>query len=207
MTVNSTYMGNSVFHLCFNNYKILEQMHHQILGTTQPGEVGEITGIHDNMREMQVGEDQPHFSETPWFRRIVQLLIRKNLEGDSPLNLAIQNKNFRCFELMLSILNNARDVFVSKNFLSDLGQMIEMESKTVDQFFNQKFVENKATIDIEKVKWTIEEESVGIVLKSQLFTPAMIEEITCPPSDGEQEEEEEVKRDKISTKYTLDIHA
>lgn len=35
----------------------------------------------------------------------------------------------------------------------------------------------------------------------------MIEEITCPPSDGEQEEEEEVKRDKISTKYTLDIHA
>lgn len=88
------------------------------------------------MREMQVGEDQPHFSETPWFRRIVQLLIRKNLEGDSPLNLAIQNKNFRCFELMLSILNNARDVFVSKNFLSDLGQMIEMESKTVDQFFN-----------------------------------------------------------------------
>jgi len=55
-------------------------------------------------------------------------LIRKNKDGDSPLNLAIRNKNFRCFELMLSILLNASDVFISRNFLNDLAVMIELEA-------------------------------------------------------------------------------
>lgn len=48
--------------------------------------------------------------------------------------------------------------------------MLEVEAKTVDKFFDEKMVENKSTKDIEKVRWTIEEESVRIVLKSQLFT-------------------------------------
>ena len=38
----STYMGDSVFHLCYHNYKILEKLHLEICGTTTPGEVGEI---------------------------------------------------------------------------------------------------------------------------------------------------------------------
>ena len=75
-------------------------------------------------------------------------------------------KSFRCFELMLSILTNATDVFVSKNFLLDLGFMLDVEAKTVDKFFDEKMVENESTRDIEKVRWTIEEESVRIVLKS-----------------------------------------
>ena len=74
-------------------------------------------------------------------------------------------KSFRCFELMLSILTNATDVFVSKNFLLDLGFMLDVEAKTVDKFFDEKMVENESTRDIEKVRWTIEEESVRIVLK------------------------------------------
>ena len=68
-----------------------------------------------------------HFDK-PHFRRVVQLLVRKNKNGESPLNLAIKNKNFRCFELMLSILLNASDVFVSRNFLNDLAHMIEIEA-------------------------------------------------------------------------------
>lgn len=75
-------------------------------------------------------------------------------------------KSFRCFELMLSILTNATDVFVSKNFLLDLGFMLDVEAKTVDKFFDEKMVENESTRDIEKVRWIIEEESVRIVLKS-----------------------------------------
>lgn len=63
---------------------------------------------------------------------MVQLLIRKNKDGDSPLNLAIRNKNFRCFELMLSMLLNASDVFISRNFLNDLAFMIELEATTVE---------------------------------------------------------------------------
>ena len=66
---------------------------------------------------------------------------------------------------MLSILTNATDVFVSKNFLLDLGFMLDVEAKTVDKFFDEKMVENESTRDIEKVRWTIEEESVRIVLK------------------------------------------
>lgn len=58
------------------------------------------------------------------------------MEGDSPLNLAIRNKNFRCFELMLSILLNANDVFISKNFLNDMGNILEVEAHTVEMFFD-----------------------------------------------------------------------
>ena len=112
------------------------------------------------------------------------MLIRKNNDGDSPLNLAIRNKNFRCFELMLSILLNATDCFVSKNFLSDLGNMIELEAPTVELFFDKKLVDNVATKAIEKVKWSLEDSSVGIVVPSQLFTKEMIEEHTCPKDDS-----------------------
>lgn len=38
----STYMGNSVFHLCYNKFAILECLHKQVCGTKTPGEVGEI---------------------------------------------------------------------------------------------------------------------------------------------------------------------
>lgn len=44
------------------------------------------------------------------------------------MNLAIRNKNFRCFEMMLSILLNASDAFVSRSFLRDMGYMIEIEA-------------------------------------------------------------------------------
>ena len=40
--VQSTYMGNSVFHLCYNNFAVLEKLHLEVCGTTTPGEVGEI---------------------------------------------------------------------------------------------------------------------------------------------------------------------
>lgn len=104
--------------------------------------------------------------DLPYFRRIVQLLIRKNADGDSPINLAIRYKNFRCFELMLSILLNASNTFVSRNFLSEVSIMLEIEAKTVEEFFNRKFVDNASSQAIEKVKWTIEEESKIIVLPS-----------------------------------------
>lgn len=128
--------------------------------------------------------------EAPWFRRVVQLLTRKNMEGDSPLNLAIRNKNFRCFELMLSILVNANDVFVSKSFLRDLGYMIEIEASTIDLFFDTKMVDNIASKRIEKVKWTIEKESIGMLLSSQLFTKEKIEEYTCPRDKNTPAEDE-----------------
>ena len=37
----STYNGNSVFHLCYNNFSILESIHKTVCGTATPGEVGE----------------------------------------------------------------------------------------------------------------------------------------------------------------------
>ena len=99
----------------------------------------------------------------------------KNSEGDTPLNLAIRNKSFRCFELMLSMLLQAQDSYVSRNFLSDLELMIGMESPTVDKFFDMKMVDNAASKAIEKIKWSLEEEKTSIVLQSQLFTKEMIE--------------------------------
>lgn len=72
--------------------------------------------------------------------------------------------------MMLSILLNASDAFVSKSFLRDMGYMLEIEAPVVEQFFNRKLVDNKASMQIEKVKWTIEKESVGMLLTSQLFT-------------------------------------
>ena len=183
----STYMGESVFHLCFNNFDILEKFHKQLCGTINPGEAGEIFDVDPAAAG---GERRPgsHF-EKPTFRRVVQLLIRKNKNGDSPLNLAIRNKNFRCFELMLSILLNAGDVFISRNFLNDLSFMIELEASTVEQFFERKLVDNFASKAIEKVKWTIDEESIGIVHSSQLFSKALIEKHTAP----DEEESTEVK--------------
>ena len=83
-------------------------------------------------------------------------MLSKNKDGESALNLAIKQKNFRCFELMLSILLNAGDAFVSRNFLSDLGSMMELEAQTVESFFERKLVDNFASIAIEKVKWTLE---------------------------------------------------
>ena len=47
--------------------------------------------------------------------------------------------------------------------------MIEMESKTVDKFFDMKMVDNAASKAIEKIKWSLEEEKTSIVLQSQLF--------------------------------------
>lgn len=57
---------------------------------------------------------------------------------------------------MLSILLNASDTFISRNFLSDLGNMMELEAVTVENFFERKLVDNFASIAIEKVKWTLE---------------------------------------------------
>jgi len=59
---------------------------------------------------------------------------------------------------MLSILLNADDTFVSRNFLKDLGSMMELEAKTVEEFFERKLVDNFASMAIEKVKWTLEQE-------------------------------------------------
>ena len=132
--MQSTYLGNSVFHLCYNNYAILEKLHLQICGSATPGEVGDT--FSQTVGEIGIEAKSGSAFETPWFKRMVQLLIRKNLEGDSPLNLAIRNKNFRCFELMLSILLNANDVFISKNFLSDMSNMLEVEANTVETFFD-----------------------------------------------------------------------
>lgn len=71
--------------------------------------------------------------------------------------------------------------------------MLEVEAKTVDKFFDEKMVENKSTKDIEKVRWTIEEESVRIVLKSQLFTKKQIEEYTAPAVEDEENEQDQSK--------------
>jgi len=59
---------------------------------------------------------------------------------------------------MLSILLNADDTFVSRNFLKDLGSMMELEAKTVEEFFERKLVDNFASMAIEKVRWTLEQE-------------------------------------------------
>ena len=111
---------------------------------------------------------------------------------------------------MLSILVHASDAFVSKSFLTDLGNMIEMEATTVETFFNSKMVDNHASKQIEKVKWTLEEDSVSIYLPSQLFTREQIEEHTCPPDDDtakkEQDVPQEEKDDKFIVKPTLQIH-
>ena len=85
---------------------------------------------------------------------------------------------------MLSILLNATDAFVSRSFLKDLGYMIEIEATTVDQFFNSKLVDNLASKKIEKVKWTIDKDAVGILVPSQLITKDQIELHTCPPDDS-----------------------
>lgn len=159
------------------------------MGTDIPGTVADESINVDNSGKMSVGEMD---FERPEYRRVVQLLIRKNSEGDTPLNLAIKNRNHRCFELMLSILLNAKDVFVSRQFLSDLRFMMELETNTVEAFFNSKFVENVATAAIVKVKWSIEEESVGIVTSSQLFTKMDIQAMTCPEEDEEKSEEKVV---------------
>lgn len=106
------------------------------------------------------------------------------------MNLAIKNKNFRCFELMLSILINAKDAFVSRSFLNDLGYMMDIEATVVELFFNNKLVDNFSSMAIEKVKWTIEEDSIGILVPSQLITKEKIEEHTCPPENDEKKTEE-----------------
>ena len=142
---------------------------------------------------------------------MVQLLIRKNADGDTALNLAVKHKNFRCFELMLSILLNAKDSFISRQFLTDLRFMMEMETNVVESFFDQKFVTNVSTSAIEKVKWSIDADSVGMVTSSQLFTKDQIEELTYPAEDREDTEEQKKKVDeggsKTVVKPTLDIHS
>jgi len=42
MLSQSTFMGDSIFHLCYNIFDILEKFHKQLCGTTIPGEVGDI---------------------------------------------------------------------------------------------------------------------------------------------------------------------
>lgn len=108
---------------------------------------------------------------------------------------------------MLSILLNAKDVFVSRQFLSELRNMMEMETNTVETFFDEKFVHNVATDAIVKVKWSIEEDYVGMTTSSQLFTKMDIQSITCPEEDGDNQEKKKVEEGpKMITKPTLDIH-
>ena len=138
----------------------MQRLHKEICSTDEPGEINELE--HDN----KVGSDR---FNTPQFRRIVYCLISKDKDGESALNLAIKQRNFRCFELMLSIVLNASDTFVSRNFLSDLGSMMELEAQTVETFFEKKLVDNFASMAIEKVKWTIEPEQKTIVHATQIF--------------------------------------
>lgn len=187
----SVFLGESIFHLCFDQFQILERFHKQLCGTNVPGESSEIFHVHSqaSFGFEELDSSSKHFKgmlpfDQPWFRRVVQLLIRKNKDGDSPLNLAIRNRNFRCFELMLSILLNSTDTFVSRNFLNDLGFMIEIEAQTVELFFDKKFVDNFASRVIEKVKWTIDSERVGIVHSSQLFSIDLIEKFTAPQNQS-----------------------
>lgn len=151
----------------------MERLHKQILKTTVPGETNELE------EQGPRGFTQSTFTK-PWFRRIVQLMILKNQDGESPLNLAIKNRSFRCFELMLSLLLNASDTFISHNFLKDLGAMMELEATTVEQFFERKLVDNFASMAIEKVKWTLEQETKVIVHHTQLFNSKLIEKHTAP---------------------------
>ena len=131
------------------------------------------------------------------------------------MNLAIHAQNFRCFELMLSILLNARETFISRNFLADLRSMLDMEAPSVDMFFDSKMVETKACSDIDKVRWTIEDEFVQIPLKSQLFTRKDIHRVTCPRLEEDEEAEEVTQKSapearaakNLGTSYTLAIHA
>lgn len=214
----SVFMGESIFHLCFDQFKILERFHKQLCGTIVPGESSDVHHAHGSKSHafedvIARAHESDNAFEQPLFRRVVQLLIRKNQDGDSPLNLAIRNRNFRCFELMLSILLNAGDVFVSRNFLNDLGFMIEIEAQTVELFFDKKFVDNFASREIEKVRWTIEAERVEIVHSSQLFSIDLIEQFTAPKDKNHDIAEEskgkssEDEMKKVIGKRKLGIHS
>lgn len=67
--MQSTYMGNSVFHLCYNNYAILERLHMQICGSPTPGEVGETFSQKTTELGIEASTGNPF--ETPWFKRVV----------------------------------------------------------------------------------------------------------------------------------------
>lgn len=70
----STYMGNSVFHLCYNNFGILESMHKSICGTIVPGEVGEKLEedtIASKFSKRDDDDVKKNPFESPWFRRVV----------------------------------------------------------------------------------------------------------------------------------------
>ena len=74
----STYMGNSVFHLCYNKFQILECLHMQVCGTRIPGEVGDVFVPTENNANSASNPNQDSLSfaktvsfEAPWFRRLV----------------------------------------------------------------------------------------------------------------------------------------
>ena len=111
----------------------------------------------------------------------MQLLLKKDDDGYSPLNLAIKDKNYRCFELMLSMLIRADDTFISSHLLKNLNQILEMETPTIEMFFNTKAVDNVACKKIEKVRWNLEDkDSVSLSFPTQLFTVDDIEKECCP---------------------------
>lgn len=66
----------------------------------------------------------------------------KNEKGKTSLNLAIDAKNFRCLELLLSIGLKDENSGISKSFLSDFRFMVKNQLAMGNKFFAEKFIKS-----------------------------------------------------------------
>jgi len=66
----------------------------------------------------------------------------KNDKGKSSINLAIEAKNFRCLELLLSIGIHDENSGISKSFLSDFRFLVKNQIAMGDKFFAEKFIKS-----------------------------------------------------------------
>lgn len=80
-TICSTYSTNTVFHLFAKYPQVIESILKRVLEVSW-----------DEVESNPLGNNS--VSQSRWFRRVIQLLLKPNIHGFTPFNLALMSHNF-----------------------------------------------------------------------------------------------------------------
>ena len=109
----------------------------------------------------------------------------------TPLHLALDKQSPLAFDIMLGLLSEQTKVCVTQHLLDRLGDIVDIESKVVLDFFNNCFFATDQFCEPMAIEWDDDDtEQLFVNVPTSYLTKEFIQSF-APGGDADEPEEEE----------------